>query len=83
MAASEKLLIMKHTNRETLAKGVKFLAGALPLMFLGPSIIFSAFNNQDNALFWPVLIFGFILSLAAIFLIFKGIMTLLKALFDD
>lgn len=74
---------MKRTNKDTLAKGVKFLAGALPLMFIGPSIVFSAFNNQDKLLYWPVLIFGIILSVAAILLIFKGIMTLLKALFDE
>jgi len=29
---------MKHTNKDTLAKGVKYLAGALPLIFIGPSI---------------------------------------------
>lgn len=74
---------MKHTNKDTLAKGVKFLAGALPLIFIGPSIVFSAFNNQDKPLYWPILILGIILSIAAIYLIFKGIMTLLKALFDE
>lgn len=74
---------MKHTNKDTLAKGVKFLAGALPLIFIGPSMIFSAFNNQDKSLYWPILILGIILSFVAIFLIFKGIMTLLKALFDE
>lgn len=74
---------MKHTNKDTLAKGVKFLAGALPLIFIGPSIVFSAFNNQDKPLYWPILILGIILSMAAIYLIFKGIMTLLKALFDE
>lgn len=74
---------MKHTNKETLAKGVKFLAGALPLIFIGPSVIFSAFNNQDKPLYWPILILGIILCIAAIVLIFKGIMTLLKALFDE
>ena len=74
---------MKHTNKETLAKGVKYLAGALPLIFIGPSVIFSSFNNQDKPMYWPILIIGIILSMGAIFLIFKGIMTLLKALFDE
>jgi hypothetical protein len=74
---------MKHTNKDTLARGVKFLAGALPLIFIGPSVVFSAFNNQDKPLYWPILILGIVVSLAAIFLIFKGIMTLLKALFDE
>lgn len=74
---------MKHTNKDTLAKGVKYLAGALPLIFIGPSILYSAFNNQDKALYWPILIIGILISFGAIFLIFKGIMTLLKALFDE
>ncbi|MBZ9779236.1 DUF6095 family protein [Psychroflexus sp. CAK8W] len=74
---------MKHTNKDTLAKGVKYLAGALPLIFIGPSILYSAFNNQDKTLYWPILIIGILISFGAIFLIFKGIMTLLKALFDE
>lgn len=74
---------MKHTNKETLAKGVKFLAGALPLAFIGPSVIFSAFNNQDKPLYWPILILGILASVASIYLMFRGIMTLMKALFDD
>lgn len=74
---------MKQSNKDLLAKGVKYLAGALPLIFIGPSVIFSAFNNQDKPLYWPILSLGIIISFAAIGLIFKGIMTLLKALFND
>ncbi len=72
----------KHTNREKLAKGVKMLAIALPLLFLGPSILFSAFNNQDKFLYIPVLILGCVTCLAAMFFIFRGIMTLVSAFFD-
>ncbi len=74
---------MKRTNKETLAKGIRFFAGSVPLIFLGPSIIYSAFNNQDKPLYWPVLILGILVSTAAGFLIFKGIQTLIKALFDE
>ncbi len=72
----------KHTNKELLAKGLKYLAGALPLSFLGPSILYSAFNNQDKPLFIPILILGFIFFFGAMFCIFKGIMTIVKAVFD-
>ena len=34
------------TNKELLAKGVKYLFGALPLMFIGPSIMYNAFMNK-------------------------------------
>lgn len=72
----------KHTNRELLAKGIKYLAAALPLSFLGPSILYSAFNNQDKPLFIPITILGFIFFFGAMFCIFKGIMTIVKAVFD-
>ena len=32
------------TNKSVLAKGVKYLAGSLPLLFLGPVVITSAFK---------------------------------------
>lgn len=73
---------MKHTNRELLGKGIKYLAGALPLAFLGPSVLFTAFNNQEHPWYLPVLIVGLIACAGAIFLMFKGIGTLMKAMFD-
>lgn len=73
---------MKHTNRNTLSKGIKYLAGAIPLALIGPSVLFSAFNNQDKDLYILILILGIIASFGAIFLMFKGIMTMVNAFFD-
>lgn len=73
---------MKHTNKEILTKGIKYLAFALPLIFIGPSILFTAFNNQDHYLYIPVLIVGILAMFGAIFLLFKGILTIVKAVFD-
>jgi len=70
------------TNKSILAKGVKYLAGALPLLFLGPLVITSAFKNENHPLYVYVLILGSIIALTAMFLIFKGINTVLKSLFD-
>lgn len=70
------------TNKSVLAKGVKYLAGALPLLFLGPVVITSAFKNEKHPLYVYVLILGILIALAAMFLIFKGINTILKSLFD-
>ncbi|WP_423819572.1 DUF6095 family protein [Salinimicrobium sp. TIG7-5_MAKvit] len=72
---------MKHTNKSLLLKGLKFLAGALPLSFVGPVVLFSSFKNTDNPWFLPVLIFALIAMAAAIYLMFKGINTVMKALF--
>ena len=76
------LKIMKHTNKNQLLRGTKFLAGALPLSFVGPVVMFSAFKNQEHALFIPILLFSLIAMAAAIFLMFKGINIVMKSLFD-
>ena len=73
---------MKHTNKEVLYKGLKYLAGALPLSLIGPVVLFSAFKNQEHPLYWLVVSIGFLIFLCAIFLMFKGILTIVKALFD-
>lgn len=70
------------TDKNILAKGVKYLSSALPLIFLGPIIINSAFKNQESPFYPYVLGFGIIIALAAMFLIFKGITTLVKSMFD-
>jgi uncharacterized membrane protein len=71
------------TNKELLAKGVKYLFGALPLMFIGPSIMYNAFMNKQNNWHYLVLIIGCIICLASVFLAFKGLKTMTDALFND
>ena len=73
---------MKHTNKTQLMRGLKFLAGALPLTIVGPVVIFSSFKNQEHYLFIPVLAFAILAMAAAVFLMFKGISIVMKALFD-
>ncbi|MBP9792576.1 MAG: hypothetical protein KBC56_01095 [Flavobacterium sp.] len=70
------------TNKEILSKGIKYLLFALPLLFIGPSVIFSSFKNQEHPFYIPILGLGIIMCLSAIFLIFKGIQTIMKSLFN-
>lgn len=63
-------------------QGLKTLAAALPLSFAGPVILFSTFKNQDHMLFIPILILALVFMAAAVFLLFRGINTIMKALFD-
>ena len=70
------------TDKNILAKGVKYLSGALPLLFLGPIIINSAFKNEKHPYYPYVLTLGIIIALVAMLLIFKGITTLVKSMFD-
>lgn len=73
---------MKHTNKELLGKGIKYLAGALPLTLLGPVVLYSAFHNQEHPYYIFVLIFGLLAFIGAIALMFLGIKTIIKAVFD-
>ncbi len=71
------------TNKKILLKGIRYLSGALPTLFIGPIIINSAFNNQNHPLYHFVLVLGILTCLFAMFLIFKGISTILKSMFDE
>jgi hypothetical protein len=71
------------TNKELLSKGIKYLSGALPLMFIGPAVIYNAFMNQQNVWHYLVLAIGIIACITSIFLMFLGLKTIMKSLFND
>lgn len=73
---------MKHTNKKILAKGVKFLALALPLMFLGPYLITLGFLNKTNNTFYIFFPLGLVVAAASMYFAFKGIQTIMKSMFD-
>ncbi|MFN3969002.1 DUF6095 family protein [Flavobacterium sp.] len=70
-------------NKTLLDKGIKFMLYALPLMFIGPSVIYNAFINKQNIWHWLVLAIGIFLSGLAVYFMFKGIKTLTDALFQN
>ena len=63
-------------------RGLKIMAGALPLMIAGPVILFSSFKNEGHPWFVPILILGLLAMIIAVYLLFKGIGTIMKSLFD-
>lgn len=71
------------TNKEVLVKGIKIMAGTVFLLVLATFVINSSFKNQDHSFFIPVLGVGLILFIATIYIGFKGIRTLMRALFGD
>ena len=71
------------TNKELLAKGIKYLTGALPLMFIGPTVIYNAFMNQHTDWHYLVLAIGIIACLASMYLMFMGLKTIMKGIFND
>ena len=70
-----------RTDKELLVKGVKFLFYTIALMFSAPIVMYQAFKNEDNILYWPVLIVGMILGIAAIAMGFYSIKVILDSLF--
>ena len=70
-------------NKELLAKGIKYLTGALPLMFIGPTVIYNAFMNQHTNWHYLVLAIGIIACLASIYLMFIGLKIIMKGIFND
>jgi hypothetical protein len=71
------------TNKELLSKGIKKLAWALPLLFIGPSLIYNAFINKQNDWHYLVLGIGIVTCLGAVYLMFSGLQTLMRSLFND
>ena len=70
-----------NTGKNQIAKGIKTLAIALPLMILGPVILTIGFRALNDGIYiW--LVIGCILMLGAIVLAFKGIKTILNGLFE-
>jgi len=71
------------TNKELLTKGVKYLAWALPLLFIGPSMIYNAFINKQNVWHYLVLAVGIAICIGSVYLIVLGLKTMVRSLFND
>lgn len=71
------------TNKEILNKGIKFLIWALPAVFIGPAVIHFAFINKEQPLYPLILGIGILISFSGIFLIFKGIITIINSMNDN
>ena len=69
------------TDREILGKGIRYMAWALPMFFIGPSVIYNAFQNQKNGWHYLVLAVGILICFFAVFFAFKGLNTIVKSMF--
>ncbi len=71
-----------RTNKALLLKGLKNIAYTIALMFTAPIVIYQAFKNQGHPFYWPVLIIGLMLAIAAIAMGFYSIKLIMDALFN-
>ena len=67
-------------NNELLKKGIKKMFFFLFCSFLGPILLYQAFKNKEHLFYYPVVSFGLIIMIIAIYYGFSGIKTILLAL---
>ncbi|MFM1888711.1 MAG: hypothetical protein RL501_998 [Bacteroidota bacterium] len=70
-------------NQSKIISGVKTLVKTIFLMVLGPLLLNQALKNQEHPLFYPVLIAGITTFFGAIYLGFKGVLTVVRGIFND
>ena len=64
-------------------KGLKNIFLSLLLMFVGPTLLFQSFKNQNHPWFEGVLIISLILCLLSIFIGFKGLKNIMSSIFKQ
>lgn len=75
---------MNHkTDRSLLLTSLKYFAYTVMLMFSAPAVIYQAFKNQDHPWYWPVLVVGLLLAVAAIGMGFYSLKLILKSFFGS
>ena len=70
-------------NLSKIISGVKTLVKTIFLMVIGPLLLNQALKNQEHPLFYPVLIAGITAFFGAIYLGFKGVLTVVSGIFND
>lgn len=69
------------TDRALFLKSLKYFAYTVMLMFAAPTAIYQAFKNQGHPWYFPVLILGLILAIAAILMGFFSLKMIMKSFF--
>lgn len=70
-----------RTDKEVLAKGLKYMGIALVLMFSGPTLLYIVIGKPNSSTYLPLLIIGILICIAAIIVSFKGINTIMDSIF--
>ena len=70
-----------NTDKKVLVEGIKTMGITVILMFLGPTILYIGFTNEDKPLYIPLIIMGILLCIAAVYMGFKGLKTIMNSMF--
>ena len=71
-----------NTNKELLSKGIKYITISLPFLFIGPAVIHFAFINKLQPLYYLILAIGIGIGITAMVMLYKGLNTIMKSLFN-
>lgn len=71
----------QHTDFKILKKGLTYLGFALPLLFLAPYLLTLSFLNKESFVFYILLLAGILVGATAIYMVFKGINTIMNSIF--
>jgi hypothetical protein len=71
-----------HTDKKLLVKGIKYMAIVIPLLVLTTYLFTLAFLNKDSKILYIVLPVAIIGMVATIWQGFKGMRTIMRALFN-
>lgn len=82
MTVPEKDKSADKSDKSSVKNGAKYLAIALPLMFLAPVIITIGFKAVAKSNSYFILVIGCVLAIITIALVTQGIRMILKAMFS-
>ena len=68
-------------KKNDLTDGLKKIFISIFLMFLGPTILFQSFKNEDHPWFVSVLILSMVICILSLFYGVKGLQSIMNAIF--
>ncbi|MGY8945427.1 MAG: DUF6095 family protein [Flavobacteriales bacterium] len=68
-------------KKNYLAEGLKKIFISIFLMFLGPTLLFQSFKNEDHPWFIPVLSISIAVCVLSLFYGIKGLKSIMNAIF--
>ncbi|AUS07191.1 DUF6095 family protein [Pseudotamlana carrageenivorans] len=71
----------KRTDKTVLFKGVKILIFAALSLFMGPILLSFAYSKPESPYYLPLLIVGCAVCAMAVFMVFKGLKTIMDSMF--
>ncbi|MBU2951666.1 hypothetical protein KO493_13245 [Tamlana agarivorans] len=70
-----------RTDKTVLFKGIKILIFSVLTLFMGPILLSFAYSKPESPYYYPLLIIGCAVCAMAVFMVFKGLKTIMDSMF--